>query len=268
MSKTLFMVVKNLLGVVLLFIALLLGGSYWIMLNDDPVLFQSEESSSKMFGPIFNRISWKSFKDKDVWMMQQSQTGLNSNYDHWDRLVIVVDKTTSPKTAIFTQTSSSPFEFKEPYQNKEFRVACGLCHNNGPRAIRPMTLSDDSSALPLTWLDQIKVTLWNLRIKSYGRVISKTATHIDGMPRKIPFAFDDVYAQKNLQISNCVKCHNNSYWGRGELQRQHYTSIQFMVENGYMPPLGFNLFFNKTNFLKEFNKAFQPKPASTAQSQE
>ena len=69
----------------------------------EPVLIQSLESKTLFEEPVFNEIKWFSFKDKDVWMMNQSHFGKEASLDVIDRLAIVIDKTKSPKTAFFMQ---------------------------------------------------------------------------------------------------------------------------------------------------------------------
>lgn len=231
---------KNYIRIILsLFIlaTIFFGGLYWVASDDNPIVFQSEESSTKEYGPIFNRISWKSLKNQDIWVMQQTQKGYSDDYNKWDRLAIVIDKTKNPKTAQFIQTTPGSIDFSGHYKNIEFRVPCGMCHTNGPRAIRPILM--EGSPIHLNWKDQVKIALWNLRIKLYGRIISGATTHINGLPRKNPFAFEDHFSTKHLDIKSCTKCHNESWLGRGFLQRQNFSSIRFMIEKGYMPPIGF-----------------------------
>ncbi len=234
-------------------VSLMGGGTAWLLSDDEPVLFQSEESSTEEYGPIYNRVSWQSTESEDIWMMQQSQGVFDTNFKNWERLIITVDKTTTPKTAKFVQTMPGDFDFSNHPKSIEFRVPCGVCHTNGPRAIRPVT--DRSSFTPISWKDRVKIAVWNLRIKMYGRVVSSARTHLNEFPRKMPFEFDDSFAKRRLAVQTCNHCHNDSKWGRGPLTRQNHASILFMVEKGYMPPLGFGMSLSEESELMRFVKS-------------
>lgn len=197
------------------------------------------ESSTEEYGPIYNRISWIPGKNRDVWVMQQSQGTGEADFTKWERLAIVIDKSRSPKTAEFMQLEPGPLAADAFDRHREFRVSCGICHTNGPRAIRPA--ENGLSKYPLSWKDRIKVQLWNLRIKTYGRVLTAADARIGDKPRRIPLSFAGEFASARLELKACARCHNDRWWGRGPLSRQNFPSIRFMLENGLMPPLGFSL---------------------------
>src|SRR5687768_875551 len=158
----------TLIGTIL--IGLLVTGLLVSTLGEDQeVFFESKESKTIGRNSVFNKIKLIRLKDKDVWMMNQSHhgpKGLGSS--SWDRLAIVIDKTQSPKRAQFYQFESGPLEWKEGLVEKPFRVSCFMCHNNGPRAIRP---NYNSPLNPTSFKDRPKIYYWNSRMKLYGRIL-------------------------------------------------------------------------------------------------
>src|SRR4051812_3701940 len=166
--------------------------------------------------------------------MQQSHWGAKLDPGKRDRLAIIVDKTTSPLTAKFYQLAPGEMQFDET-QQISYRVSCFLCHANGPRAIRP----NFNSSLEISFKNKIKIALWNLKIKTYGKV---TADESVGIKSKIPFKSHNEFDNQPLEVKTCLKCHNDGAWpARGKLTRQQFMPITFLVSNGEMPPPGFRL---------------------------
>lgn len=223
-----------------------------LLAGDQEILIESWESKTTEGNSVFNRIKWFSLPEKDVWMMNQSHHGANSKA--WDRLAIVVDKKT--KTAKFYQLESGPLEWSEDLAKKStpFRVACFLCHNNGPRAIRPQ---HDSAFALLALREQLKLAYWNLRIKTYGRITESPEHALLDETQRPPFRFRGVYENETLKVKTCVNCHQeNGLFARGALHRQQLGTIRFLVENKQMPPPGFSLSEDEKRELTRFLKGF------------
>lgn len=197
------------------------------------VMFRSAESHTATGGDVYNRVHFVRDGSRDVWMMNQSHDGGRT----FERLAIVVDG----KQASFYQLEAGALEWRAtdgaagaPAQ-REYRVACALCHANGPRAIRPNgTLEGD-----LTFAERLRVSLWNLRIKMYPRLHSDAAP---GFDHKIPFRFAGTFANSPLKVATCAYCHReDGPVARGTLVRQNALTIASMVDRGEMPPLGIPL---------------------------
>jgi hypothetical protein len=125
------------------------------------------------------------------------------------------------------------------------KASCFLCHSNGPRAIRP---NFDSKEIKVSYWDQARIQLWNLKIKSYGPMQSGAP-----VPSKKPFRYEHPVANRVLKVESCTKCHNSSsIFGRGVLTKQNFTTIKFMVQNKLMPPAGFSLTEDDRGKLNEF----------------
>ncbi|MBK8201496.1 MAG: cytochrome c [Bdellovibrionales bacterium] len=187
-------------------------------------------------------------------MMNQSHHGSHAGEKAWDRLAIVVDKTQSPKIARFYQLESGPLEWREGLAEKPFKVSCFMCHNNGPRVIRP---NYDSPFDPTSLKDRLKISYWNLGVKLYGRV--KASPHHDerDMSQLPPFRFRSSYENERLQVATCIKCHKESgFLARGALSRQQVPTIKFMLEMGQMPPLGFRMSAQEKQELQLFLEGF------------
>ncbi|HWU42154.1 MAG TPA: hypothetical protein VN132_01910 [Bdellovibrio sp.] len=221
--------------------------------GDQEVFIESLESKTRERGPVFNKIKFFSSKDKDIWMMNQSHHGATAEKNLWDRLAIVVDKRTSPKTARFFQFESGALEWKEDLNRKPFRVSC-MCHNNGPRAIRP---NMDSSLVPLSWGERIKIGWWNIRIKLYGRIQPDIIHDVEDRSEKIPFRHHGIHDNDILKVGTCVKCHKDEgLFARGFLHRQQSPTIHFMVESGQIPPPGFSLSPQEKSEIDQFLMGF------------
>jgi hypothetical protein len=214
------------------------------MADESPIPFTSLESRTTENGRVHNRIAFIPGVQKDVWMMQQSHSGLGAAYEKWDRLAIVVDKTVYPRVARFYQLVPGAVEDKGvspltvPFVARAipYKVPCFMCHPNGPRAVRPDTSAAD---IPLSFYDKIKIELWNIRIKTYGRVISTPTSESLKDPAK-PFRFSQPLANEKLDAPTCRRCHNDKWYGRGYLTQQNIFAARFMVTNGFMPPPGFS----------------------------
>lgn len=238
------------------FIAVCSIGLLVVVTNDHQEVFlESKESKTINGGPVFNKIKWFQFKDKDVWMMNQSHHGsLGAGANSWDRLAIVVDKTQSPKRARFYQFEPGPLEWREDLAEKPFKVSCFMCHNNGPRNIRP---NYDSPFNPTQFKDRFKISYWNLRMKFYGRVLADAWHNERDQSIIPPFRFRSPYENEHLKVATCVKCHKESgFLARGFLNRQQVPTIKFMLESGQMPPTGFWLSKQEKQEIEMFLEGF------------
>ncbi len=197
------------------------------------LLIRSRESKTIENKPVLNEIKWFKFADKDIWMMNQSHDIDDNHFGKkWDRLAIVIDKKTKPMSAQFFQLKPGPLEWSEDLikQQVAFKVSCFMCHANGLRVIRP-TYSN--------WLQTIKTFAWNLKIKSYGRVIASSEHTKSDQRLKTPFRHQAKMDNEKLQVKLCLYCHKDSgIFARGFLTRQNFMTIKFMVDNKIMPPLG------------------------------
>ncbi len=220
--------------VISLSVAAVVAATLFFSFGADIVTFESLESKTDSDGAIYNQISFESTAEKDTWKMRQSHQGPSIEFSRWDSLAIIVDKTKSPKIATFYQLDPN-----EKFKPIPYRVKCFICHPNGPRAIRPK----DSLALQA----EIQVFKWNLKIKSYGRVLSKSYSE------KEPIKFTGELYDAPLKIGLCVTCHKETgFLARGTLTRQNFLPIGFLTKNGHMPPLGIPLFESTKKELAEF----------------
>lgn len=202
----------------------------------EQVRFESLESQAVDGLPAINQIRLFTTRTQDVWMMNQSHHGPDASPEQIDRLAIVVDKTKSPKTAKFLQLEPGPLEWQEDLPQRDYKMSCFFCHNNGPRAIRPVFSSSNAK---LNLQDRITIGLWNTRMKLYGRVIGTPKQDTGGA---YPFQLSDDRANEILNVSSCTTCHRESgFMARGRLHRQQRGTIEFMVKSGSMPPPGFSL---------------------------
>lgn len=191
-------------------------------------VFESRESKNRSGESIFNQIKFFTKEKKDIWMMRQNQHGVGFK-GKWDRLAIVVDKSTTPFAATFYQLNPANNDLS-PIR---YKVRCFICHSNGPRAVRP---NFASGTFPLSWREKVQIFKWNLKIKSYGRVNSKSYSDSD------PIKFSEKELTETLKISPCTYCHKESgFLARGTLTRQNALPIFFLVKSGHMPPLGIPL---------------------------
>lgn len=245
---------KRILKLTAFVMACLIGLLVFVVHDDQEVFIESKESKTTTGGPVFNRIKWFKFQDKEIWMMNQSHHGSLTPLKSWDRLAIVVDKNQSPPTARFYQFEPGPLEWQEGLEQRPFKVSCFMCHNNGPRVIRP---NYDSPFDPTQLKDKLKITYWNLRIRLYGRVLASPIHDAQDKSQLPPFRFRSPYENEPLHVATCIKCHKESgFLARGLLRRQQVPTIKFMLESGQMPPLGFHLSSQEKQELEMFLEGF------------
>lgn len=202
--------------------------------SDTEIAFESLESRTRDGAPVYNRIRFERRGDLDVWLMRQSHQGPELPAHRWDRLAIVVDRSRVPKTARYYQLEPGPLEWSAGAREVPFRAACFMCHNNGPRRIRPDAGSRDFA---LGLRERLTLEFWNLRMKSYGRVVVSPEQETSAPGHGSPFRYGGAFDNQVLSLGACVKCHNEE-GGRGALRRQQAGTIQFMVERGFMPLRG------------------------------
>lgn len=225
---------------------LLITGLYLVISDEQEVLIESFESKTIADQPVYNQIKYFSFKDKDVWMMKQSHHGFEYEKNKWDRLAIVVSKGQQGKTAEFMQLPPGDLVWSDdlPKHRIENRVACYMCHSNGPRAIRPA----DSTEAQLNWNEKVKIFFWNLKIKSYGQMSSEG---------QAPFRYQGKLENDKLIVKVCLYCHSEGhFYSRGFLKRQNAAAIQFMLKNKIMPPLGFSISEKEEKQIENFIVGF------------
>lgn len=252
---------KNVAGVGLVFTAMISFGLWDLVGSDVPeVSLESKESKTVLGGPVFNKIRWFQSNDKDIWMMNQSHHFLANGEvkptdpSLWDRLAIVIDKTKRPHRARFYQLEPGPLEWREDLKEVPFKVACFMCHNNGPRAIRP---NYDSPLNPTRFKESIKITYWNMRMRFYGRVLPDQVHDEKDPSLAVPFRFQSRYENEPLKVKACSRCHNDSEESsRGFLSRQQMPTIRFMLESGQMPPAGKSLTSEEKQQLEKFLAGF------------
>jgi hypothetical protein len=161
----------------------------------------------------------------------------------------VVEKPHRSRTARFYQLEPGPLEWGDAdIRQRPLRASCFTCHSNGPRAIRP---NPNSAAAPLARWDRARIALWNVRIKTAGRTKEHPA-QAAALDAGTPFRLQGPFENQALAVAACVRCHNDSVWGRGALTRQNFTTMRHMVEKGHMPPRGFSLSAAERKALEEF----------------
>lgn len=238
-------------------LALLSAGLWlWVHTSNASIVIESEESKNPQLESVFNEIRWIPGADRDVWMMNQSHFGRKPALDKWDRIAIVINKTKSPKIARFYQFKPGPLEWSEDLLKQQipYRASCFLCHNNGPRVIRPLS---ESALAPLTLQEKVKTAWWNLRIKTYGRIHYDPAQDEADLHREVPFRFRGSPHEDELKVRACVNCHKeDGLFARGTLQRQQRGTIEHMVAVGHMPPPGFTLSKKEYGDLQDFLHGF------------
>jgi hypothetical protein len=223
----------------------LLGGSFFMILStsNQEILIESLESKNINGEEVYNKISFYSKDNQDIWEMKQSHQGVNLHEGQWDELKIVVDKTTTPNSVSYHQLENG--------KESEYKVSCFLCHANGPRAIRA---NFKTKNVKTPFSDRLKIYLWNFRIKSYGRVVLKQ----DSLKRKVSVQFSKPHLNQKLNVPTCLKCHheNDDFFSRGPLLRQHFMSIKYLVDNKQMPPWPFSLSKKEKKEIEKFLKNF------------
>ncbi|XGC81904.1 hypothetical protein ACES2L_05340 [Bdellovibrio bacteriovorus] len=240
----------------LYFLVYLILAVAWIGYDSQAITIQSEESKTAAITPVFNKITWQWGMDQDVWMMNQSHHGPDADSSQWERLAIVIDKTKTPKVARFYQLQPGDLIWNENLIGKrvEYRASCFICHNNGPRAIRPVV---DSQNAKLSWAERIKIQAWNLRIKSYGRIVHDPIHDAEDIKLVVPFSYQSAEDNGLLKVPTCTKCHSeNGIFARGFLRRQQIGTIRALIQRGHMPPLGFSLDQKEKRQLEDFIRGF------------
>jgi hypothetical protein len=237
------MKITKLLLPLTLSLVLLSGALLYSFLTTTPsVKFESTESKTIEGKPVFNKIKLESHSTYDRWTMKQSHSGVQLPNDLWDELEIIVDKTQQPFTASFKQFKAG--------KEVEYRVSCFVCHSNGPRLIRANV---NSQVLALKPAEKLQIFWWNLKIKSYGKVLSAEPDDLAGSQRKVPLMFQSPLDKDQLQIKTCRYCHGgNSPFARSMLERQQAGTIEHLVSTGAMPPWPFSLDAHERQQLKDF----------------
>lgn len=226
----------------------LIGGvfSSWLS-SSEPIIIESIESKTEKGHPVFNQITLESSSTKDVWKMRQSHAGRKAELSTWDEIMITVDKSQKPFIVSYGQ-------FRDG-KEIELKASCFTCHANGPRNIRPEL---QSKLAPPTLKEKAIISLWNLRMKSYGLVkIDDNNFQLNGTFRRVPLRFFGKTDRTPLKIKTCLYCHNSQdFWGRGNLERQHAATIAHLVKRKEMPPWPFTLGTEEKAQLDAFLKGF------------
>ena len=230
---------------------LLMAGLVFLFdVDEQEVLIQSLESRTTEDKPVYNKIKFIKQGNKNIWMMNQSHAGLRGDLSKWERLAIVVEN----NKASFYQFESGPLDWSEDLLKKQvsYRVSCFMCHNNGPRGIRP-----DTEGLDVSATDQVKIFFWNLKIKSYGRILESEEMKSADQRRAIRFKHRSDLDTETLNVKTCLHCHKeDGFFARGQLTRQQAGTIDFLVKNKLMPPTGFSLSKQEQNQIQDFVSGF------------
>jgi len=222
---------KQLIGTILS-LAVLLGLGLFSLRSwfAHPILFASLESKNAELDTVYNKVRMIAGWNQDTWLMRQSHHGKAFAESEWDRLAIVVHKSSS--VAKFYQLASGDEADVSKWTPLPFKIRCHLCHANGPRAIRP-----DTNALALSIADQLKIQMLNLRIKTYGSVKGVAGFETNDGER---FQSSNRVLQKELDLESCKTCHRSGGL-RSELTYENIETASFLVEQGAMPPFPFTI---------------------------
>jgi hypothetical protein len=205
-----------------------------------PLVFESLESKTFEQKIVFNRIEFKSMKNKDIWLMKQSHHGLKSN--DWDDIKIIVHKETKPFKASYHQLKN----------NKEidYKVSCLRCHSSGPRLIRPNL---KSKKVMLSTRDKIKLLKWNLLIKSYGDV---KVLENNSVQRKIKLSYTGIKGMNlKLKAKSCSKCHYSG-GSRAPITKANKLTMKFLLKHKQMPPWPYEISKADQKEIKKFIYGF------------
>jgi len=175
--------------------------------SERAISFESLESKTINNKAVFNSIAWFDMGQTDVWLMNQSHHGANTEAKNLDRLAIVIDKTKTPKVASFYQLDPGPLEWSDKIKVKPYKVSCFVCHTNGLRAMRP---NNHSTGKPLNLVDQLKIKMWNTKIKSYGVVVASQKDQESYKTYYPPFKWKQKSLNKKLNIKTCNYCHKKN----------------------------------------------------------
>lgn len=237
-------IIGGLASILLLFLVF----SFYFLMSQDAVIFQSLESKNDSNGPVFNQIKYIYGWNQDIWLLHQSYEGASLDISQWERFAIIVDKTKSPSEAIFYQLEHSK-ELNMEGNAMPFRARCFRCHANGPRAIR---MDEDRPEISPTIWQRAQIAMWNLRIKTYGQVVGKAGVVFnEGAPFR---ATQSDYARP-LGLESCKGCHS-SQGIRHELKMEHLGTAHFLVKNGKMPPFPFSI---PPEDVEKLNQMFEAK---------
>jgi len=233
-----------------------MGGLFLLLTDSHSIFIESAESKNREMKSVFNEIRWIPGTKQDVWMMNQSHFGRHPQTSQWERLAIVIDKTQNPPIAKYYQLVAGPLVWEESLLQKQtpYRASCFICHNNGPRALRPVSESQEAA---LSFRDRAKIQVWNLRIKTYGRILYDPEHDEKDKTLAVPFSFHSPEDQDELKVKTCIICHKEQgLFARGALLRQQTGTIKSMVARGEMPPPGFRLSEREHKELQNFLKGF------------
>ena len=199
--------------------------------NNSSIRFESLESQTKEGKAVFNEVTFKKDGTKDVWLMRQSHAGLNAGLEKWDRLAIVVDP--AKEEAIFYQFKpGQKLEFASQAEAAPYRARCYACHANGPRAIRP---NFSSSEIQLSFPEKARIILWNLKIKTYGKLSGLSG---QSLKKGSPFKSEFPVASRPLDLKSCTPCHSQDGI-RSPLRLEHVSTARFLIQKNIMPPFPF-----------------------------
>jgi len=221
-------------------------GTGLIYNQSSPIKIESIESKNFDLKPVYNKISLTSNYQQDIWRMDQSHFGENPSQHQWERLYIYVDKRKIPYEATFYQLKPGKTDIKEQV---EYRASCYSCHVNGPRLIRP-------NVDKISMKDKLIISLWNFKIKSYGKIVP-SQKNLAQTFEKVPFWYSSNHENKTLEVKTCLRCHNDGAWpNRSKIKRQQVGTVQFLISNHYMPPMGFKLSKKEIEELNAFINGF------------
>ncbi|MDA8791821.1 cytochrome c [Bacteriovoracaceae bacterium] len=210
----------------------LLGGGFLI---PDYVLFESFESKTVDLKPVYNQIKLISEANRDIWIMNQSHHGLKTKI--WDKVKIIVDKSTKPYQASYHQIKNG--------KEIEYKINCINCHSGGPRLIRP-NLNSENAKMSLR--EKLTINYWNLRIRSYGEVMIQKN---DPFSRKKKLGLNNDYYKQVLKVPSCYSCHQEG-GVRSPITKQQVSTMMVLMENNMMPPWPHTLTTEDRNKVYEF----------------
>lgn len=215
-----------------------------LFFDSSAILIESRESKTISGSEVFNKIQFHPGWQKDTWLMEQSHQGLKASKHNWDKIAIVVNK--KQNTAKFYQYQNSEKPISLNLRPINFKVSCFFCHSNGPRVVRP---NFESKFVSLSLWNKARISLWNFRIKSYGRVLGQAGAG------QHPFKHSSTRANQPLKVKTCTICHKDQgFLARGQLTKQNFMTIKFMLEEKLMPPLGIALSQEEEKEIQEFLK--------------
>ena len=220
----------NVINYVLIFsvgVSLLIGSLFL----PNNVLFESLESKTPKGNVIFNKISLVQDKSVDIWKMNQSHHGLDS--EDWDELEIRVNR------------KDNSVSYHQLLNGKDIKpkIKCLICHANGPRAIRP---NYNSKLISLNLLQKLQIFHWNTRIKTYGRL-----KHQPTLFAEKDFSFQGA-SQKKFKLESCNSCHGgDKLFARNSLKLQNIMTIRHLLKTKQMPPWPYKISDRDQKYLEQ-----------------